>query len=69
MPPGASIGGTKRGCGNCMRHKIYENSVGSVEVGMGKIGHERTNHVRRIMHILDVIRGVSRSSKCTKIVG
>ena len=26
-----------------------------------------TNHVRRTMHILDVISSVSRSSKCSKI--
>ena len=31
--------------------------------------HGRTNHVRRTMHILDVISSVSRSSKCIKIVG
>ena len=28
-----------------------------------------TNHVRRTMHILDVISSVFRSSKCIKIVG
>ena len=28
-----------------------------------------TNHLRRIMHILDIISGVSMSSKCTEIVG
>jgi len=32
-------------------------------------GHERTNHVHGTMYILDVISSVSRSSKCTKIVG
>jgi len=64
MPPGASEGRRKK-CGNFLRHKIYKNFVSSVEAGMGNEEH----HVRRTMHILDVISSVSRSSKCTKIVG
>jgi len=39
------------------------------ELCPGRDEHGRTNHVRRTMHILDVISGVSRSSKCAKIVG
>jgi len=35
----------------------------------GRSRHRRTNHVHSTMHILDVISSVSRSSKCTKIVG
>ena len=31
--------------------------------------HGRINHVHRKMFIIDVIISVSRSSKCTKIVG
>jgi len=39
------------------------------ELCSGRDGHGSTNHVRRTMHILDVIGSVSRSSKCTKVVG
>ena len=38
MPPGASRGNFERGCGNFLRHEIYNNSVSSVEAGMGMEG-------------------------------
>ena len=49
-----------------LRHEIHKNSVRSVEAGTG---WKDKNYVYRAMHILDVISSVSRSSKCTKIVG
>jgi len=47
-------------------HEIYKDSVSSVAAGNG---HGWTNHVRRTMHSLDVASSVSKSSKCTEIVG
>ena len=58
--PGASKGGPK-GVMHFLRQKVYKNSVSSVEVVMGI----EEQHVHRKIYILDV----SRSSKCTKIVG
>ena len=58
--------GTKKGVVTFLRHKKYAISVSSVEAG---IGVEGQNHVHRTMHISDVIGIVSRSSKCTIIVG
>jgi len=34
MSPGRQQRGRQRGCGNFWRHKIYKNSLGSVDAGM-----------------------------------
>jgi len=58
-------GCAERGCENFLRHEIYKNYVSSVEAGIGM----EEQVIRRTIHVLDVINSVSRSSKCTKIVG
>jgi len=73
-PPGASRGGTESECGNFLPHKIYKNSGSSVEAGsslpqQSSMLREKTNHVHRTMHILDAVSSISKSSKCTEIVG
>ena len=68
MSPGASREGAKERCGIFLRHAMCKNSVSSIEVGMGMKGQIMYN-VRRTMPILNIINSVSRSSKCTEIVG
>ena len=39
MPQAPGEGDAKRGCCNFLQHKIYKNSVSSVEAGMGMEAH------------------------------
>jgi len=61
IPPGTSTGGAKRVVIFAARNiqKFYD-------LCRGNDGHGWTNHVHRIMHILDVISSVSKSTKCIR---